>query len=389
MFTMAAFHLIFCLVVSILAHNISALTCDLSLQSMYFCLGPDAENDAIRFMKDVETDIGLLTFHVKNNGPEELPASVIGEHFHVKMYISALGDTGSMVDPYEVTTFKGGESKTNALAVSSDKRYPTFEYNLKYPSSLCPTHSHLCLRIENHGNYTDNETTNNFTCLPFIDGPDASGLTNCPSDVVPTSIKVIRPTPANFSVDIAVNVTFDVALKNAGGTKIPGSTSELDNIVFSSVFIANAPDESATVKSDLTDSLEYTRDDVSTGIVEWGEVTFTNLNVTILIPEIQCEEYRYFCVKLQKGVNATFDDDDSNNLLCSPFGDGGDIGVIHCPMPTTTVATTAMFTTHDDGCAERPNVIIITHPDVTGSSTVINMSTCVVVIATLISFKLS
>ncbi|XP_006826130.1 uncharacterized protein LOC102807605, partial [Saccoglossus kowalevskii] len=218
------------------------------------------------------------------------------------MYISALDDSGNMDDPEEVTTYINGDSKVDELPASDDKSYSSTGFTIKYPSSKCSTHSHLCLKIVKNGVYTDNDPTNDFVCLPFIKGVStaAVGLTNCQSDVIPTSISVSDPNPTNFSSNEPVNATFIIVLQNAGGTKVPGSTPTSDNIAFSSIFIANAASESASIKSDLTDSLVYTWYDVSRSIDEWGEVTYDNLKVTIAIPEVNCKEYQYLCIRFVK-----------------------------------------------------------------------------------------
>nr|XP_002740940.1 PREDICTED: uncharacterized protein LOC100373745 [Saccoglossus kowalevskii] len=330
---MAVFHFDGFMFLLVFASTVTAQNCDLTVKDMNFG-DPNPNTDTIRYVTDVDTTVDIFFAYVGNNGPDNLPAGTAGEHFEIKMYISALDDSGNMDDPEEVTTYINGDSKVDELPASDEKSYASNGFTIQYHSSKCSTHSHLCLKIVKNGVYTDNDPTNDFQCLPFVKGAStaAVGLTNCQSDVIPTSISVSDPNPANFSSNEPVNATFSVNLQNAGGTKVPGSTSTSDNIAFS-IFIADTVSESASIKSDLTDSLVYTWNDVSTGIDEWGEVAYDNLKVTIAIPVLDCDQYQYLCIVFEKGVNAAFDDDESNNLVCIPFSD---FGSISCPVRTTT-----------------------------------------------------
>ncbi|XP_077987420.1 uncharacterized protein LOC144442022 [Glandiceps talaboti] len=340
--------LVLCTVAAIFVDRTFAVDADLTI-SGFTISSPNPDVTSVVYTTDTNVNVVLSTFNVVNNGPDALTTEVSNQ-YDVKMYLS---DGDSLVDPQEVTTFSfadGSNLRYGPLNSGASSFYLAQNFDLNYPSNLCSTHSHVCLKVEQETNtYTESDSTNDYQCLPFIKGSGGSavGYTSCDSDPVPIEVNVTTPTV--FTYDEETNVTLDIMIDNQGGAPVDGSTSTEDNIAFSSVFIANSQSTSASKKIDLTDSLSYTYSDVSANIDPWSDTTYTGIKVSITIPDLSCRSYSYLCIVFAPGINATFGDTSSNNLICGEFGTSS-IGDVVCPEATTLMpATTMLPPTPDTG----------------------------------------
>ncbi|XP_070546902.1 uncharacterized protein [Ptychodera flava] len=177
-----------------------ATNADLSLE-IYTIFNP------MPFMVTFETgtnvSINVMSITVRNNGPDDLPSLSDGQfHYDMGMYITALeGD--KMLDPVQVGSFSLNDDvvlrRANGIVAGSDQAFQVPDWPtavINYPAEKCKTHSHLCVVIEHIGNYTDNNSDNDFFCLPFVDGlfSESVGPTNCPSDNADGIQRKIFPT---------------------------------------------------------------------------------------------------------------------------------------------------------------------------------------------------
>ncbi|XP_077987919.1 uncharacterized protein LOC144442440 isoform X2 [Glandiceps talaboti] len=163
-----------------------------------------------------------------------------------------------------------------------------------------------------------------------------AGSTDCVSDVVPVALDVTNQDPVNMTANSTIELTYSIQLKNAGGTAIAGAA---DSITFEA-FIASTESESVGTVLNIDDA-QHVIGDVSAGIDEWETTPYTGSKVTFTVPLETCSDYNYFCVKFVKGASASYDDDDSNNLICISFGDStSGLDVINCPVTETNVSVT-------------------------------------------------
>ncbi|XP_070538213.1 uncharacterized protein [Ptychodera flava] len=332
----------FFLVVAVCACGCLAENADLTISQLLFT-SPSPDQDAPIYAVDNAVSVVLVTFFVDNNGPDNLAAAVTGNNYDVRMYLS---DGDNMTDPREVTTFGFSDfsgNRAKSLNANADDFYLAQNFDLTYPSSLCPTHSHVCVQVEKEPGavYTDPDNSNNFQCQPFIRGSAGvtAGFTDCPSDPVPYNLTLLDTD--TFIYNEEASLTMSVSLENQGGAAVPGSTANEDNIAFTRFFIASTPSESAEILTDFTDSLSYTYSDVSEGLEPWGEATYYGFEASITLPEENCHQYCFICLVFSPGVNATYDDTSSNNLVCGGFGDPshGGIAVTVCPLITRVQPT--------------------------------------------------
>ncbi|XP_006818722.1 uncharacterized protein LOC100376629 [Saccoglossus kowalevskii] len=314
---------------------------------------PNPNQNTPVYLVDTATTVALMTFYVNNDGPDNLEAAASGNNYEVKVYIAELNsDETAIVASDEVSTFTLSDESglSGALANGANVFYMATNFALTYPSNLCASYTHVCAKVEKDAGatYDDTDATNDFNCLPFIQGTtgSAAGLTDCPSDIVPIALNVTDPSPPSFVYGSEVNVTLSVTIENQGGTAVVGSTANEDNLAFSKIFIANTQSESASTMVDFSDTLQYTWNDVSDGIDEWGNTEYSGITASITIPEVDCADYVYLCIVLDLGINSTADDDTSNNLYCGEFGSFviGGIGEVICPIITTTVSVTQAVT---------------------------------------------
>ncbi|XP_070538391.1 uncharacterized protein [Ptychodera flava] len=329
----------------------SAQNCDLKIES-FTITNPDPVSANLVFERDIPKAVYTSAMYVRNDGPDDLTAvTPPTRNYDVKMYISGLDVHGNMDDPIEVIGYflqDSTDRRSDSLQIYSvagdEHYYLTFGYSVTYPGDKCLTHSHLCMVIEKDlgATYVDNKSTNDFNCVKFIQGFGNAGLTDCRSEVE-TSNLVLIPTYAKFITNCPVNITFDIDLKNMGGTKVPGGAS---NIGFSA-FIGNSDSESATIQFDLDGTLML--GNLDAGIDEWDLTTYSGHQVSIQIPEKNCQSYTHFCVVFQNVGNVP-DADETNNIVCLSFGESG-IGPIDCPAePTDAVITTVV------DVASSPNI---------------------------------
>jgi len=320
-----------------------AVDADLKVSGLSIA-SPNPDVTTVVYNTDTNVNVVAMTLNVVNDGPDALTTETSNQ-YDLKMYLS---DGDSLGDPQEVTTYVAADTSNfryGPLSNGGSSFFLTSNFDLNYPSNLCPTHSHVCVKIEKQTNtYNDSDSSNDYQCLPFIKGAagTAVGFTDCPSDPVPIEVNITSaPT---FTYDQQENVTFQITIENQGGAEVEGSTSSIDSIAFSSVFLADTESVSASKKLDLTSSLSYQSSDVSANIDPWSETTYTGIGVSITVPSADCRSYNYFCVLFAPGNNATFSDTDSNNLICGEL-DTSYIGYVVCPDPTTVVVTTPAATT--------------------------------------------
>ncbi|XP_070547250.1 uncharacterized protein [Ptychodera flava] len=315
--------------------NMHLYLCDLSLE-IYTIFNP------LPFMVTFETgtnvSINVVSITVRNNGPDDIPPLHDSQiHYDIGMYMVALKG-GEMRDPVQVQSFSLNDEvvlrRSNAIAPGADQAYQVPDWPtsvINYPAEKCKTHSHLCVVIQHIGNYTDYNTDNDFFCLPFVSGlfSESVGPTNCPSDIVPVAFNVTSVETPTFVYDTPTTVTIDIQLHNAGGTIVPGG---IDNIGFNA-FVASNDSADADLKIHC-DYVNLKITNMSDSVGPWSDTVYSDVIVNVTVPGQNCTDFKYLCIVFKKASeNATFQDDDRNNLICLSFGevsDGG-AGVVLCP----------------------------------------------------------
>ncbi|XP_070547189.1 uncharacterized protein [Ptychodera flava] len=292
----------------------------------------------VTFETGTNVSINVMSITIRNNGPDDIPSLHDGQiHYDIGMYIMALKG-GEMRDPVQVQSFSLNDEvvlrRSNAIASGADQAYQVPDWPtavINYPAEKCKTHSHLCVVLEHVGNHTDNNSDNDFFCLPFVNGlfSESVGPTNCPSDIVPLALNVISAETPMFVYDTPTTVTIDIQLHNAGGTIVPGG---IENIGFSA-FVASNDSADADLKIDC-DDVNVNTTNIYDDVGPWSDTVYSDVIVKVTVPGQNCTNFKYLCIVFKKASeNATFQDDDTNNLICLPFGevsDGG-AGVVLCP----------------------------------------------------------
>ncbi|XP_070546903.1 uncharacterized protein [Ptychodera flava] len=304
--------LIGCVIVS------SATDADLSLE-IYTIFNP------MPFMVTFETgtnvSINVMSITVRNNGPDDLPSLGSGQiHYEMGMYITALeGD--KMLDPVQVDSFSLNDDvvlrRANGIVAGGDQAYQVPDWPtavINYPAEKCKTHSHLCVVLEH-------------------------------VDVVPVTLTITNAELPTFVYDTPSEVMLDIKLHNAGGTTVPGG---VENLGFSA-FIASDNSMDADFQVDCGD-VNVNSTTLLNSIGPWSDTVYSDVRVTVTIPQLHCSDFNYLCIVFKKASdNATFEDDDSNNLICLPFdevADGG-AGAVVCPSEDPDQETPAKFSMGD------------------------------------------
>ncbi|XP_070547141.1 uncharacterized protein [Ptychodera flava] len=251
--------------------------------------------------------------------------------------LSAMVDSIIAWDPVQVQSFSLNDDvvlrRSNGIIAGGGQAYQVPDWPtavINYPAEKCKTHSHLCVVIEHLGNYTDYKSDNDFFCLPFVSGlfSESVGPTNCPSDVEPVAIDITTAKSLKYVYDTPTAVTFDIRLYNTGGTLVPGG---VENIGFSA-YIASHDRADADLKINFGD-VNLNATNFSDSIGPWSDTKYSNITVEITVRGQNCSDFKYLCIVFEKAtINATFEDDKSNNFLCLPFSDvaDGGVGVIVC-----------------------------------------------------------
>ncbi|XP_070546760.1 uncharacterized protein [Ptychodera flava] len=291
----------------------------------------------VTFETGTNVSIEVMSITVRNNGPDDLSTLSDGRfHYSMGMYIVALeGD--KMRDPVQVKSFSLNDDvvlrRSNGIIAGGGQAYQVPDWPtavINYPAEKCKTHSNLCVAIEHLGNYTDYNSENDFFCLPFVSVffSESVGPTNCPSDVVPVAVDITAAKSLKYVYDTPTAVTIDIRLHNSGGTVVPGG---VENIGFSA-FIASHDRADANMKTDLGD-VNLNTTNLSDSIGPWSDTKYSNIVIEVTVPGQNCSDFKHLCIVFEKAtINATFEDDKSNNFLCLPFSDvtDGGVGVIVC-----------------------------------------------------------
>ncbi|XP_070547177.1 uncharacterized protein [Ptychodera flava] len=137
----------------------------------------------------------------------------------------------------------------------------------------------------------------------------------------------------------------DIKLHNAGGTAVPGG---VENLGFSA-FVASNNSMDADFQVDCGD-VNVNSTTLLNSIGPWSDTVYSDVRVTVTLPQQHCSDFNYLCIVFKKASdNATFEDDESNNLICLPFDDvaDGGAGAVFCPSEDPDQETPAKFSMGD------------------------------------------
>ncbi|XP_041476559.1 uncharacterized protein LOC121424828 [Lytechinus variegatus] len=141
-----------------------------------------------------------------------------------------------------------------------------------------------------------------------------------PSDIQAFGL-VITNDFTEFTLDVDNIVTYNVTIKNAGGTDITATDSDLYSLLI--VVSDNAdPTSSNATTQDITPLLTSATN-LDAGIVAGESIVIENVHTMINVASEVCSTYQngYVCVEISKASGASYTDDSStNNYYCLSFG---------------------------------------------------------------------
>lgn len=159
----------------------------------------------------------------------------------------------------------------------------------------------------------------------------------------PTDVSVYNMTFSDapdvaFDEDVDNIITFEVVLKNAGGTDIASiaadsdsSNDEDNNWVFSFV-VSDLDDPTDSSASVITTDAETTSStNMAAGISAGSTLTLENVLGLVNVPSADCQTYQYLCVVMSKSSTAVYTDSDStNNYYCVAGFGNADADYLQC-----------------------------------------------------------
>lgn len=161
-------------------------------------------------------------------------------------------------------------------------------------------------------------------------------ITYCFSTDIQAFGLVITNDFTEFTLDVDNIVTYNVTIKNVGGTDIAAGSSDLYDILITVSDNAD-PTASGAETIDVTPLLTSATN-LDAGITAGETIVVENVHTMINIPTADCSTYMYdtagyICVQISKASGASFTDDSTtNNYYCLSFGDvvDGYTGTLEC-----------------------------------------------------------
>ncbi|XP_799407.1 uncharacterized protein LOC576138 [Strongylocentrotus purpuratus] len=169
-----------------------------------------------------------------------------------------------------------------------------------------------------------------------------------PSDIQAFGL-VITNDFSEFTLDVDNIVTYNVTIKNVGGTDIAAGSSDLYDILITVSDNAD-PTASGAETMDVTPLLTSATN-LDAGITAGETIVIENVHTMINIPSADCSTYMYdttgyVCVQISKASGASFTDDSTtNNYYCLSFGDvvDGYTGTLECSACVAKISLIALL----------------------------------------------
>ncbi|XP_041453373.1 uncharacterized protein LOC121406413 [Lytechinus variegatus] len=153
-----------------------------------------------------------------------------------------------------------------------------------------------------------------------------------PSDIQAFGL-VITNDFTEFTLDVDNIITYNVTIKNAGGTDITASGSDLYDLLLKVSDNSNPLARGATTQ-DITPLLTSATN-INVGIAAGETIVIENVHTMINVSSHMCSTYQggYVCVEISKALGASYTDvSATNNCYCLTFGDvrQGYTGMLRC-----------------------------------------------------------
>ncbi|XP_063970547.1 uncharacterized protein LOC129261198 [Lytechinus pictus] len=165
-----------------------------------------------------------------------------------------------------------------------------------------------------------------------------------PSDIQAFGL-VITNDFTEFTLDVDNIITYNVTIKNAGGTDITASGSDLYDLLLKVSDNSNPLARGATTH-DITPLLTSATN-IDVGIAAGETIVIENVHTMINVSSDMCSTYQggYVCVEISKALGASYTDvSGTNNWYCLTFGDvrQGYTGMLKCSACVARISLIAL-----------------------------------------------